>query len=132
LVYRAFDALRPNAALAPQRVRALAADRVRPQSPFNDLADAAYSVAPALIDVSRKIEGIAELPVHVSGSGSTLFVVCDSDIHAEILAGAIEMRAGIPAVATRTTTPEHELVDGEPRAPREQSLVDEALGEHDD
>ena len=132
LVYRAFDTLRPNAALAPQRVRALAADRVRPQSPFNDLADAAYSVAPALIDVSRKIEGIAELPVHVSGSGSTLFVVCDSDIHAEILAGAIEMRAGIPAVATRTTMPERELVDGEPRAPREQSLVDETLGEHDD
>jgi 4-diphosphocytidyl-2-C-methyl-D-erythritol kinase len=121
-VYRAFDALRPSARLEPARVRTLAAERVLPHAPFNDLADAAYAVAPALLDVRRQIESISELPVHVSGSGSTLFVVCDSDIHAETLAGVIEMRASVPAVATRTVAPGAELVDGEPRALREQKV----------
>jgi 4-diphosphocytidyl-2-C-methyl-D-erythritol kinase len=118
-VYRSFDALRPNAQLASSRVRALASERIAPHTPFNDLADAAYAVAPALVEARRSIESIAELPVHVSGSGSTLFVVCDSDIHAEALAGAIEMRAHLPAVATRTVPPKNELVDGAPRIARE-------------
>jgi 4-diphosphocytidyl-2-C-methyl-D-erythritol kinase len=126
-VYRAFDALRPDARLEPARVRALATDRIAPHAPFNDLADAACAVAPALVDVRRRIESVAELPVHVSGSGSTLFVVCDSDVHADALAGAIEMRAGVPAIATRTATPAAELVDGEPRAPRGDPPAD-----HDD
>lgn len=117
-VYRSFDVLRPSAQLESARVRALVGDRIAPHAPFNDLSDAAYAVAPALIDVRRKIEAIAELPVHVSGSGSTLFVVCDSNIHADALAGAIEMRAHLPAVATRTVPPALELVDGAPRAAR--------------
>lgn len=119
-VYRAFDTLRPSARLEPLRVRALVAERVLPHAPFNDLADAACAVAPALVDLRRQIEAISELPVHVSGSGSTLFVVCDSDIHAETLAGVIEMRTSVPAVATRTASPSAELVDGEPRTLGEQ------------
>jgi len=65
----------------------------------------------------------------VSGSGSTLFVVCDSAIHAETLAGAIEMQAGVPAVATVTAATPLEEVDGEPRA---IGAAASGNGEHDD
>jgi 4-diphosphocytidyl-2C-methyl-D-erythritol kinase len=84
--------------------------------PFNDLADAACEVAPALCELRARAEKIAQSPVHVSGSGSTLFIVCDSPIHAEALAGAIEMQCGVPAIATVTAPTPLEEVDGEPRA----------------
>jgi 4-diphosphocytidyl-2-C-methyl-D-erythritol kinase len=119
-VYHAFDSLRPDARLDAPRVRGLveAAESgwLRADMPFNDLADAALEVAPALGELRARLEGIAQSPVHVSGSGSTLFIVCDSPIHAEALAGAIEMQAGVPAVATVTAPTPLEEVDGEPRA----------------
>jgi len=115
-VYRAFDALYPGARLDRDRVRAIAVDFVRADTPFNDLAEAACRVAPTLGELRAKVAAIAELPVHVSGSGSTLFVVCDSALHAEALAGAIEMRLHLPAVATRTAPTMVEEIDGEPRA----------------
>jgi 4-diphosphocytidyl-2-C-methyl-D-erythritol kinase len=119
-VNQAFDRLRSDARLDAPRVRALvdAADGgfLRADLPFNDLADAAIAVAPALGELRARIEGVAQSPVHVSGSGSTLFVVCDSPIHAEALAGAIERDAGVPAVATVTAPTPLEEVDGEPRA----------------
>jgi 4-diphosphocytidyl-2-C-methyl-D-erythritol kinase len=119
-VYHAFDSLRPNARLDAPRVRGLveAAESgwLRADMPFNDLADAALEVAPALGELRARLEAIAQSPVHVSGSGSTLFIVCDSPIHAEALAGAIEMQAGVPAVATVTAPTPLEEVDGEPRA----------------
>jgi 4-diphosphocytidyl-2-C-methyl-D-erythritol kinase len=111
-VYRAFDGLRPDARVDAARVRALAAEAPRAHEPFNDLADAALAVAPVLAETAAKVAALAELPVHVSGSGSTLFVVCDSSIHAEALAGAVEMRLGLPAVATVTAATPHEVVDG--------------------
>jgi len=119
-VYHAFDRLRPDARLDGPRVRALvdAGDlgAIRPDMPFNDLADAACEVAPALCELRARAEKIAQSPVHVSGSGSTLFIVCDSPIHAEALAGAIEMQCGVPAIATVTAPTPLEEVDGEPRA----------------
>jgi 4-diphosphocytidyl-2-C-methyl-D-erythritol kinase len=119
-VYQAFDRLRPDARLDAPRVRALvdAADAggLRPDMPFNDLAEAALDVAPALGETRARVERIAQSPVHVSGSGSTLFIVCDSAIHAEALAGAIEMQTGVAAVATVTAPTPLEEVDGEPRA----------------
>jgi 4-diphosphocytidyl-2-C-methyl-D-erythritol kinase len=128
-VYRAFDRLRPDARLDAPRVRALvdAADTgaLRADMPFNDLADAACEVAPALAELRARVERIAQSPVHVSGSGSTLFVVCDSPIHAEALAGAIEMQAGVPAVATATAPVPLEEVDGEPRAIGAGAQVDD-------
>lgn len=120
LVYEAFDRLRPDARLDARRVRGIveAADTgtLRPDMPFNDLADAACEVAPALGELRARVEAIALAPVHVSGSGSTLFVVCDSSIHAEALADAIERGAGVPAIATVTAPTPLEEVDGEPRA----------------
>ena len=119
-VYHAFDSLRPDARLDAPRVRGLveAAESgwLRADMPFNDLADAALEVAPALGELRARLEGVARSPVHVSGSGSTLFIVCDSPIHAEALAGAIEKQVGVPAVATVTAPTPLEEVDGEPRA----------------
>ena len=117
-VYHAFDRLRPDARLDAPRVRGLvdAGDLIRADMPFNDLADAACEVAPALRELRARAERIAQSPVHVSGSGSTLFIVCDSPIHAEALAGAIEMQCGVPAIATVTAPTPLEEVDGEPRA----------------
>lgn len=128
-VYAAFDRLSPDARLDASRVRGLvdAADAgaLRADMPFNDLADAALDVAPALGELRARVEEIAQSPVHVSGSGSTLFVVCDSPIHAEALAGAIEMQAGVPAVATVTAATPLEEVDGEPRAIGAPAVDDE-------
>lgn len=112
-VYRAFDALRPDARVDEARVRALAAACLRPDAPFNDLAEAALVVAPELAELRRRIESLAELPVHVSGSGSTLFVVCEAEVHAEALASAIARRLGLAAVATSTAPTPREEVDGE-------------------
>ena len=80
-VYHAFDRLRPDARLDAPRVRALVdtAERggFRADMPFNDLADAAIEVVPALGELRARVERVAQSSVHVSGSGSTLFIVCD-------------------------------------------------------
>lgn len=68
---------------------------------FNDLTEAALAVEPALAEVRQRIEQLAERSAHLSGSGSTWFVLCDEPIHAEHLAEAIESRLGLPAIAVR-------------------------------
>jgi len=115
-VYRAFDTLRPDARVDLPRVRALAEAGASADSPFNDLADAACHVAPSLAEVRARVEELARQAVHVSGSGSTLFLVCDSAVHADVLADTIDATLGYPAVSTVTAPPPVEEVDGEPRA----------------
>lgn len=115
-VYRAFDELRGDGArLEPARVRALAAAGAAVDTPFNDLADAACRIAPRLAEIRAEVESHARQPVHVSGSGSTLFLVCDSAVHADVLADSIGAKLGVPAVSTVTARPPVEEVDGEPR-----------------
>lgn len=116
-VYRAFDALRADARVDAQRVRELAERGAAADTPFNDLALAACHVAPRLAEVRAEVEGFARQPVHVSGSGSTLFLVCDSAVHADVLADAIGEKVGVPAVSTVTSPTPVEEVDGEPRVP---------------
>lgn len=118
-VYRAFDGLRAEARVDADRVRWLAAVGASAgegaSAPFNDLAEAACLVAPRLAEVRAAVESHARQPVHVSGSGSTLFLVCDSAVHADVLADSIGARLGLPAVSTVTARPPVEEVDGEPR-----------------
>jgi 4-diphosphocytidyl-2C-methyl-D-erythritol kinase len=45
------------------------------------------------------MEHVAGRRVHVSGSGSTLFVLCDGRLEADLLAEQIRLRAALPAVA---------------------------------
>ncbi|MCE2881276.1 MAG: 4-(cytidine 5'-diphospho)-2-C-methyl-D-erythritol kinase [Planctomycetaceae bacterium] len=123
-VYRAFDAVRRDARVDAERVRALARGRVAVDAPFNDLAGAACTVAPALDELREEIARLARQPVHVSGSGSTLFLVADDPFHAEALAGSVEMKLALPAVMTRTAPVREEHVDGAPRV-REVPLDDD-------
>jgi len=102
-VYRAFDALRPDAALQSLRVRELAQRAVAPlpHEPFNDLAEAALEVAPRLRGEREEIGELIGRPVHVSGSGSTLFFLCDGAVESELLAQAVAARMGVPCIPVR-------------------------------
>lgn len=69
---------------------------------FNDLSAAAISVAPGLEELISQISDLAERPAHVSGSGSSLFVICDDPLHAEAVADAAEKQLDLPALAVKT------------------------------
>ncbi len=117
-VYRRFDAYAPNQdefERASDRVRALAAlNCVATDAPFNDLAQAAFEIQPPLAELAAALADLSERPVHVTGSGSTLFVVCDSALEAEMLADAASGRLGAPAVAVGLGSP----VDSDRRSGR--------------
>jgi len=99
-VYGKFDALRPDAALQTHRVRALAAmESLTHDAPFNDLAAAAIAAAPALEDEIAEVQEATARTVHVSGSGSTLFVLCAGRLEADLIAELVRTRAGLPAIA---------------------------------
>ena len=100
-VYGAFDRLAGDAVLRADDVRALASGPVRPDAVFNDLAAAALDVVPALAEPLGQLAELAERPAHVAGSGSSLFVLCDDELHAEHLATAVRQRLKLPAVAVR-------------------------------
>jgi len=101
-VYGAFDRQRPGAALDAVRVRSLVRPAVDPAAPFNDLAAPAFEIAPSLADDAEEIASLVERPVHVSGSGSTLFFLCTGRLEAELLADAVARRLNMPAVPART------------------------------
>lgn len=104
-VYAAFDR-RSTGVLRAGDVRSLAASaRIDPDLLFNDLSEAALEVAPPLAALAREVSTIAERRAHVTGSGSTLFVVCDDPLHSEALARAITERLDVPACAVRSQTP---------------------------
>lgn len=78
-VYAAFDDLWRHGRLGTleaRRVRALAdAGTVDPAELFNDLASPACAVRPALGELQSRAAEVLGCPVHVSGSGSTLFLL---------------------------------------------------------
>ncbi len=102
-VYRLFDAYAPSRGefeAAVRRVRQMAeCDRVHSEAPFNDLARAAFQLQPPLKALAASLADVSERSVHVTGSGSTLFVVCDHALEAEALARAASQRLGSPALA---------------------------------
>jgi 4-diphosphocytidyl-2C-methyl-D-erythritol kinase len=68
-------------------------------APFNDLAAAAIAAAPALEDEIAEVQEATARTVHVSGSGSTLFVLCAGRLEADLIAELVRTRAGLPAIA---------------------------------
>ena len=105
-VYGWFDDLAEEGATAglrPEAVRALTEGPLAPDAPFNDLTEPALRAAPGLRDLMQRISVIAERPVHLTGSGAGLFVVCDESIHAEALAQAISAGLGQTAIAVTAT-----------------------------
>jgi 4-diphosphocytidyl-2-C-methyl-D-erythritol kinase len=92
-VYGAFDRgvgeIGLSHAVRDGRVRETArAARVGGEDLFNDLAAAACRVRPELGEVRGAVERALGRPVHVTGSGSSLFVVCGPG-EGERLAGAV-------------------------------------------
>ncbi len=100
-VFGGFDRLRPEATTDLERIRALTTGRVDPDAIFNDLAASAYDLHPELADARDAVAAVVDRPVHLSGSGSTLFVLFDDRFQAELLAGAITERTDLPALVTQ-------------------------------
>lgn len=96
-VYKAFDAIDPStlcpSARFEERARAAKALAERAMLDtgvsaelFNDLAPAAEAVAPDLRDLREALRRVCETVVHVTGSGSTLFMVARDEEHARWMA----------------------------------------------
>jgi 4-diphosphocytidyl-2-C-methyl-D-erythritol kinase len=95
-VYGRFDA-RGGGLLRADTVReSIASGRF-----FNDLTEPALEEAPAIQAQLIAIEHTAGRPVHVSGSGSTLFLTCDTSMEAGAIAAAIESTHHLPAIPAR-------------------------------
>lgn len=104
-VYKAFDACSPGP-LRDAEVRALAragGGRIDGARLFNDLALPAEMIAPGLSELRARASRVASLPVHVTGSGSTLFVVCEGPGAQTAVAASLRKALGECAViATHT------------------------------
>lgn len=77
-VYKAFDALGSE----PLRERAVGemarTGRATGAALFNDLAEAAFALHPALRSLRERAARAIGRPVHLTGSGSTLFALCEA------------------------------------------------------
>lgn len=105
-VYRAFDHLRrfsDQPGPDESRVRSLALQApLPPEAPFNDLAEPAWTVRPDLLNLLEKIQDLLRICIHVTGSGSTLFLIAPDAAAAQALARQVTATAGLPAMATQT------------------------------
>ncbi|QDU70889.1 4-(cytidine 5'-diphospho)-2-C-methyl-D-erythritol kinase [Mucisphaera calidilacus] len=102
-VYKTFDQLNPNAAVNLPAVRNLINSQpLGHDQPFNDLARPAMHAQPALRDQHQRITNCIERPVHITGSGSTLYVIARDDSEAHTIATQITDRLKLDAVATKT------------------------------
>lgn len=101
-VYRAFDEA-PNAPFREAEVRSMAAaGRIEAASLFNDLAAPAERVEPRLAETRLLAARAVRLPVHITGSGSTMFVVCPPECGPDELADRVSAAApGCRALAAR-------------------------------
>lgn len=123
-VFSTFDALThagsehpsgaPAADLAALLRRGLSAHEASELEPRNDLWPAASSLQPELVDLRRGLERVLGRPVHLSGSGPTLFVLYASPgaarqaavrvrgaIRSGLLPGGPDARPALIATATR-------------------------------
>jgi 4-diphosphocytidyl-2-C-methyl-D-erythritol kinase len=104
-VYRAFDDLSGHDhELLDDEVRALATGGggdIDGVALFNDLARAACAVQPRLGELRAEAARSADSPVHVTGSGSALFIVPRDADHAEWLAVRLRDDLSIPARSVR-------------------------------
>lgn len=110
-VYGAFDRLHGFNKSSDSLVKTIDMDRVRTladsetvaqDGPFNDLADAACEVEPRLAEARQQLSDALALPVHVTGSGSAMFVIAPSAITAKPLARKVTSLTSLRAVSVRS------------------------------
>jgi 4-diphosphocytidyl-2-C-methyl-D-erythritol kinase len=83
-VFQAFDAMATGKraeGIDWARLASLPAEELQRQI-VNDLAAAAYQIAPWLGELQKQAEGAIGRPVHLTGSGSTLFALARSAVEA--------------------------------------------------
>ncbi|MDH3584046.1 MAG: hypothetical protein OER86_07515 [Phycisphaerae bacterium] len=68
----------------------------------NDLDVAAFAARPELRELHRRTQQAAGRPVHLTGSGSAMFMVCRDAVEAGRTAELIGEQVGTPAVAVHT------------------------------
>ena len=68
----------------------------------NDLLRAACAVEPKLETDMASLTSLLEQEIYLSGSGSTMFAICDNAEHATAVAKKIEEHTNLVAVATQT------------------------------
>ena len=103
-VYGAFDELNPHPnAPDAARIRKLADQSPVPQDgPFNDLAEAAGRVEPALAQLLEQLRTELQLPARVTGSGAGIFILSPNRNTAAATARRIHTELNVRAVVTRT------------------------------
>jgi 4-diphosphocytidyl-2-C-methyl-D-erythritol kinase len=97
-VYRAYDAT------GPDRLREKDVERMAGSPPasallFNDLQAAAEAVQPELRALREQAADAARAPVHMTGSGSTLFVYAPAEDDAREIESRLKI--GLPGIAVR-------------------------------
>ncbi len=98
-VYRAFDQMPVKPGFDEERVRSLAeASPLEISSLFNDLTEAAFMVQPTLREMRDQVQEAAGMPVHISGSGSAMFIVITTPDEGEALSKTITDRTGLAAI----------------------------------
>lgn len=108
-VYQELD-VAGSSAVDAAGVRTLAAKAIDGAQLFNDLAEPALAVAPELRNHREAVAELVNAPVHVSGSGSTLFVVCRHPLESETMARTIETTTGLAAVSVSAAAREAGMV----------------------
>jgi 4-diphosphocytidyl-2-C-methyl-D-erythritol kinase len=104
-VYGVFDRVAGGAAIDTKRVMGLVSDHpVLNDALFNDLTDAAFEVQPALLALRGQVQAAAGMRVHVSGSGSAMFVVVQSREEGEAVARRIKEQTGVASLFVETPT----------------------------
>ncbi len=102
-VYRSFDEVSADAEVDESRVREVADQWPLPdEAPFNDLAGPACRVAAPLDELRRQVHRAVGRPVHITGSGSGMFIVVGDADEARQIAGLLEHECHLPARAVRT------------------------------
>lgn len=83
--------------------------RVKNGDVFNDLLEAACSVASELADDMKQLKELLGCEIHLSGSGSTMFCICNNATKANEIAITIESQTELVAIATHTCMNREEL-----------------------
>jgi 4-diphosphocytidyl-2-C-methyl-D-erythritol kinase len=96
-VYKAFDSLGPRPLRESDVARLARAQTPDSAALFNDLTPAAERVQPALRDLRERAARAASVPIHMSGSGSTLFALAPDRPAADHLRATLH--AAIPDAA---------------------------------
>ncbi len=117
-VYQAFDAGYQHRDIPPtswRHLTNLAAGELNDVL-VNDLEPAAFSIAPWLLEIKESATRVAAQRVHMTGSGSTLFTLCQSGAQADELAAKLNRALGgsafcLPARIFRQTSEALELLN---------------------